>query len=51
MAMAVAQGAGFKRRRMDALRRELEQSYQTENVLRNPSANMRPKELSGIYEA
>ena len=42
---------GFERRRMDALRRELEQIYEAENVLGNPSADMRPKELSGIYGA
>lgn len=38
------------RRRMDALRRELDQNYEAESGLCQPSADMRPNKLSGIYE-
>ena len=40
---------GFERRQMDALRRELDQNYEAENDIRQPSADMRPKKLSSIY--
>ena len=40
---------GFERRQMDALRRELDQNYEAENDISQPSADMRPKKLSSIY--
>lgn len=40
---------GFERRQMDALRRELDQNYEAENDIRQPSADMRPKKSSNIY--
>lgn len=40
---------GFERRQMDALRRELDQDYEAENDIKQPSADMRPKKLSSIY--
>ena len=40
---------GFERRQMDALRRELNQNYNEENDIRQPSADVRQKKLSSIY--
>ena len=40
---------GFEHRQMDALRRELDQNYEAENDIRQPSADMRPKKLPSIY--
>ena len=40
---------GFERRQMDALRRELDQNYEAENDIRQPSADVRQKKLSSIY--
>ena len=40
---------GFERRQMDALRKELDQNYNEENDIRQPSVDMRQKKLSSIY--
>ena len=49
MAANMSLSTGFERRQMDALRRELNQSYEEENDITKPSANMRQKKLSSIY--
>ena len=40
---------GFGRRQMDTLRRELDQNYESEIGLGQPSTDMRHKKLSSIY--
>ncbi len=40
---------GFERRQMAALRRALDQNYEAENGLRQPSADMRQKRFSSNY--
>ena len=39
----------FERRQINALRRELDQNYESENGLGQPSANMRQMKFSSIY--
>ena len=40
---------GFERRQVDALRKELDQNYKEDNDIRQPSADVRQKNLSSIY--